>query len=132
MALGKIKADTLEHSTAGSLDTSYVVNGSSKAWVRITGTGSPYASAKSFNTSSVTDNATGDVTQTLTSAMSDALSNVHASGVKDVTTGTAICGPFTITTTANRATQGYINATGGTLTLYDYPGFAISQFGDLA
>jgi len=33
MALGKIKADTLEHSTAGSLDTSYVVNGSAKAWV---------------------------------------------------------------------------------------------------
>ena len=32
MALGKIKADTLEHSTAGSLDTSYVVNGSAKAW----------------------------------------------------------------------------------------------------
>ena len=28
MANGKIKADTLEHSTAGSLDTSYVVNGS--------------------------------------------------------------------------------------------------------
>ena len=33
MALGKIKADTLEHSTAGSLDTSYVVNGSAKYWV---------------------------------------------------------------------------------------------------
>ena len=33
MALGKIKADTLEHSTAGSLDTQYVVNGSAKAWL---------------------------------------------------------------------------------------------------
>ena len=32
MANGKIKADTLEHSTAGSLDTQYVVNGSAKAW----------------------------------------------------------------------------------------------------
>ena len=30
---GKIVADTLEHSTAGSLDTSYVVNGSAKAWI---------------------------------------------------------------------------------------------------
>ena len=30
MALGKIKADTLEHSTAGSLDTQYVVNGSAR------------------------------------------------------------------------------------------------------
>ena len=32
MALGKIKADTLEHSTAGSLDTQFVVNGSAKSW----------------------------------------------------------------------------------------------------
>jgi hypothetical protein len=38
MALGKIKADTLEHSTAGSLDTQYVVNGSAKVtWVNYTG-----------------------------------------------------------------------------------------------
>jgi hypothetical protein len=33
MALGKIKADTLEHSTAGTVDTQYVVNGSAKAWI---------------------------------------------------------------------------------------------------
>jgi hypothetical protein len=30
---GKIIADQIEHSTAGSLDTSYVVNGSAKACV---------------------------------------------------------------------------------------------------
>tara|TARA_R110002012_G_scaffold87725_1_gene216752 strand:+ start:340 stop:726 length:387 start_codon:yes stop_codon:yes gene_type:complete len=126
------KAAELAEFGGGISNGPNAVEGLAKAWVRITGTGSPYASAKSFNTSSVTDNANGDVTQTLTSAMSDALSNVHASGVKDATTGTAICGPFTITTTTNRATQGYINSTGGTLTLYDYPGFAISQFGDLA
>ena len=30
---GKIIADQIEHSTAGSLDTSYVVNGSAKAWI---------------------------------------------------------------------------------------------------
>ena len=29
---GKIIADQIEHSTAGSLDTSYVVQGSAKAW----------------------------------------------------------------------------------------------------
>ena len=29
---GKIIADQIEHSTAGSLDTQYVVNGSAKAW----------------------------------------------------------------------------------------------------
>ena len=39
MALGKIKADTLEHSTAGSLDTSYVVNGSAKAYLSMDSSG---------------------------------------------------------------------------------------------
>jgi hypothetical protein len=38
---GKIIADQIEHSTAGSLDTSYVVNGSAKAWVNFDGTGTP-------------------------------------------------------------------------------------------
>ena len=37
MALGKIKADTLEHSTAGTVDTQYVVNGSAKAWAQHAG-----------------------------------------------------------------------------------------------
>jgi len=32
MANGKIKADTLEHSTAGALDTQYIVAGSPRAW----------------------------------------------------------------------------------------------------
>ena len=35
MALGKIVADTLEHSTAGSIATNYVVEGSAKAWCNI-------------------------------------------------------------------------------------------------
>ena len=39
MALGKIKADTLEHSTSGSVDTQYVVSGSAKQWVNLDGTG---------------------------------------------------------------------------------------------
>jgi hypothetical protein len=30
---GKIIADQIEHSTAGSLNTSYVVQGSAKAWL---------------------------------------------------------------------------------------------------
>jgi len=68
MALGKIKADTLEHSTAGSLDTSYVVNGSAKYWAMITNTGT-YAVANSLSTSSVTDDATGNFTVTGITAM---------------------------------------------------------------
>ena len=58
MALGKIKADTLEHSTAGSLDTSYVVNGSAKTYVRFELVGT-VSILGSLNISSVEDLATG-------------------------------------------------------------------------
>ena len=70
-SFGTLKADTLTHSTAGSLDTNYVVNGSAKQWVNITGTGTPAAN-DSFNTSSITDTGTGYHTPNLTNAMSNA------------------------------------------------------------
>ena len=66
MALGKIKADTLEHSTAGSLDTQYVVNGSAKHWVRINQVSSN-ALGDTFNNSSFTDAGTGNTGFTRTS-----------------------------------------------------------------
>ena len=68
---GKIIADTLEHSTAGSLDTQYVVNGSSKAWNRFAGASVPTL-LDSLNNSSATDNGTGDYTFTFTNNMSNA------------------------------------------------------------
>jgi hypothetical protein len=71
MANGKIKADTLEHSTAGSLDTSYVVNGSAKVWCAFDGTGT-IAIRDSFNTASITDNNTGIHTVNYTSALVNA------------------------------------------------------------
>ena len=69
MALGKIKADTLEHSTAGSLDTSYVVNGSAKAWARFDLTGTQSID-NSLSVSSITDNGVGAATLTFASAFS--------------------------------------------------------------
>ncbi len=71
-SFGTLKADTLTHSTAGSLATNYVVNGSAKAWSHFTTTTST-ASYDDFNISSYTDNATGDTTLTFTSSMSNAL-----------------------------------------------------------
>ena len=56
MALGKIKADTLEHSTAGSVDTKFVVDGSAKHWIRHSN-GSSITS--SLNNTSLTDSGTG-------------------------------------------------------------------------
>tara|TARA_R110002020_G_scaffold24293_3_gene80078 strand:- start:348 stop:725 length:378 start_codon:yes stop_codon:yes gene_type:complete len=81
MALGKIKADTLEHSTAGSLDTSYVVNGSAKAFSLFDGASN--AIRKSFNQSSLTDVGTGQYRQTYSSAMSDAFQAVSTNGHRD-------------------------------------------------
>ena len=59
---GKIIADTLEHSTAGSIATNYVVNGSAKAWAIIDTNTATTATTGSMNVSSVADNGLGDFT----------------------------------------------------------------------
>ena len=68
---GKIVADTLEHSTAGSIATNYVVEGSAKAWVNFNGTGTVVA-RDSLNLSSLDDDGTGQYGVNMTSAMADA------------------------------------------------------------
>ena len=79
---GKIIADTLEHSTAGSLDTQYVVNGSAKAWVNFDGTGT-IAARDSLNLSGLTDVGTGRYTITVSSAFGNA--NYMAAGMSQDT-----------------------------------------------
>jgi len=64
---GKIIADQIEHSTAGSLDTQYVVNGSAKAWVHFDAHGDAAVSGTpisrdSLNVSTIGDDGTGDYT----------------------------------------------------------------------
>jgi len=68
---GKIVADTLEHSTAGSIATNYVVNGSAKSWVSFTGTGT-IAIRDSSSVSSIADNGTGDYSINFANAMNNA------------------------------------------------------------
>jgi len=90
-SFGTLKADTLTHSTAGSLATNFVVEGSAKAWIFGT---SAAALTDSFNASSGTDNATGDYTYAFTSAMGNAnfvgectaFGNVSKTGVQRVNT----------------------------------------------
>lgn len=65
---GTIIADTLTHSTAGSVTTDYVVNGSAKAWNSFNGTGT-IAFIKSLNGSSLVDAGTGEYDVNITSAM---------------------------------------------------------------
>ena len=57
MGLGKIKADQLEHSTAGSIDTNFVVEGSAKAWCKWNAS---VTVDDSFNESTMVDVNTGD------------------------------------------------------------------------
>tara|TARA_B100000575_G_scaffold213489_1_gene174280 strand:- start:522 stop:932 length:411 start_codon:yes stop_codon:yes gene_type:complete len=85
MAHGKLKADTLEHSTAGSIDTQFVVNGSAKAWCSYNGSGTAFAD--SFNMASATDNSTGNYTFALTNAMGNA--NYAASSIIHPSTSTS-------------------------------------------
>ena len=76
MALGKIKADTLEHSIAGSLDTQYVVNGSAKVTFNMNlrssttmGIVTNGISSECLNISSGTDSGTGLSRGNITNAM---------------------------------------------------------------
>jgi len=50
-----------------SVDTTYVINGSAKAWVR--SNQSTISESQSFNVSSSTDHGTGDYSHTLTNAL---------------------------------------------------------------
>ena len=67
---GTIIADTLTHSTAGSVTTDYVVNGSAKAWVNFDGTGT-IAARDSLNLSSLTDVGTGNYRVVFSSSLAN-------------------------------------------------------------
>ena len=73
---GTLQADTLTHSTAGSIATNYVVEGSAKSWLFFEG--QTPAVRDSFNVASMTDNGNGDFTQNMSSSFSSG--NYTASG----------------------------------------------------
>ena len=68
---GTIAADTLTHSTAGSIATNFVVKGSAKAWAKVT-QDTTHTINSSFNISSIVDGGTGETDLLFTSNMSDA------------------------------------------------------------
>ena len=66
---GTIAADTLTHSTAGSIGTNYVVEGSAKAWLNHN---NAHTILDSFNITSITDGGTGITNAvTFTNAMNN-------------------------------------------------------------
>ena len=70
MSFGTLKADTLTHSTAGSLATNYVVNGSAKAYYHVNVDGDTILD--SLNISSHDDDGEGDGGIHLSSSMGSA------------------------------------------------------------
>jgi hypothetical protein len=66
---GTIAADTLTHSTAGSIATNYVVEGSAKAWSIFDQVNSNTID-DSFNISTITDRGTGSTYGNYTNSMS--------------------------------------------------------------
>tara|TARA_R100000353_G_scaffold43051_1_gene34390 strand:- start:12 stop:398 length:387 start_codon:yes stop_codon:yes gene_type:complete len=72
MAFGTLKADTLTHSTSGSLTTNYVVEGTLKHRGHYDQFGVTVSSlTDSLNNSSISDDGTGDVTVNRTAALAN-------------------------------------------------------------
>jgi hypothetical protein len=123
MALGKIKADTLEHSTAGSLDTSYVVNGSAKAWTSINQ--STPAIIQSLNTTSITDSGVGIIDPNFTNNM-NAVGWCSIASLRN--TGNYVHATILTDTTSKCRAQSLINANTGE----DSVDIGVANYGDLA
>ena len=84
MAFGTLKADTLTHSTAGSLATNYVVEGVAKSHVLHDDSGTV---KKSLNISSVTDSGTGEFRPVFATVMAD--TNYNMLNQEEITFSTA-------------------------------------------
>ena len=128
-SFGTLKADTLTHSTAGSLATNYVVNGSAKGWVNFNGTGT-VATRDSLNVSSILDEGTGDYTVNFTNSMSNADYNHVAGGQQTLSAANReikIPGDTTPTTSALQLWT--TTHTSGNI---DFAFISVSNHGDLA
>jgi len=114
---GTIVADTLTHSTAGSIATNYVVNGSAKAWINFEA--STPSTRDSFNHSAITDNGTGNFTLNFSSAFASAdRSSTTCSGYRTTAVAYEMCTKNTPTTTAQEvwlyySLNGSVNDTPG-------------------
>jgi len=130
MAFGTLKADTLTHSTAGSLATNFVVNGSAKAWMSFNGTGT-VSTNDSLNTSALTDNGTGTYTVSMSNSMSndDYVAAFNASPTNERPRCNC-CSDFATSSVA--LTTGFPSDTSGGITNNDEVNCQFSAHGDLA
>lgn len=123
---GKIIADTLEHSTAGSIATNYVVEGSAKVWLSLTMTTA--TNNDSLNVGSVTDVSAGKFDINMSAAFANS-NYAIMSGAADNQASNLDFGEITgvVSTSTFRHTHRENNANADT----QYGSFS-SAFGDLA
>ena len=79
MSYGKIRANYLEHGTAGSLGSEYIIKGSAKAKVAAQSDTSLFTDAN-LNISSNVDEGTGDYKYNVTNAFTYSVANNCAAG----------------------------------------------------
>ena len=123
---GKIIADTLEHSTAGSVTTDYVVNGSVKSWANINQDTSGHPTRDSLNVSSTLDAGAGSTRFTVTSAMNNENYAVLATCTVDTSYNQNSCAQEVTTTTYDLYNDN------GSATSTDNPYGQVAVLGDLA
>ena len=129
---GKIIADTLETGAGADIATSYVVNGSAKAWVNADATGTPSITG-SLNATSIVDNSAGDFTLNWSNSMANG--NYSITGMTEnfavSSTSTAVLGIKTGTLPAASSVNLTTCRTSATSTVEQDVNCA-SVFGDLA
>ena len=126
---GKIVADTLEHSTAGSIATNYVVEGSAKAWVNVDGTGT-VAFRDSFNATSLTDHGTGEYSHSFVSSMANV--NHASSGLNNALFAANFNRSMSLVEAASASSVRYKSGTADTATTEDQESSQVITHGDLA
>ena len=117
-----------------SVDTTYVINGSAKAWVNINGSSGTPTSRDSLNVSSITDYSTGRYAPVLTSAMGN--TNYSFCGITNANTGDTFGAPADLVMGINNV----ITTTTSTFEVTNYANGAYTDskycfvhvFGDLA
>jgi hypothetical protein len=117
-----------------SIPTTFVTNGSAKAWVNFNGTGT-IAARDSLNLSSLTDNGTGDYLANTTSAMDNGnysfSGQVAGSPLGVLYSRRALNAAYRATTSFGAATLYQSNFSGGG-TFADYDDVDYKIHGDLA
>ena len=123
-------SDSVNTGTEKSIDTSYILNGVAKQWIHFNGSGT-VAIVGSFNTTSITDNGTGDYQVTIANDM----------GNDDYSVSGTMCHPTTGNSSAARqgpavnehAVGSYqVYAGSNTTTLDDVAVINLQTMGDLA